>query len=146
LGGSLALHWAAMFTLAMLLGRLFPMQRWVKGVSRFPYLYSIFYPYLCLFPRMNLLLRALIRHHYRCWNVLPWKHPIHKISQLSPHLLSLLLQMKQRSQRCAKHVWQHWEQANTALVMKPDGIQTHYFLQSISIILLWMLIDLGVFH
>ncbi|MDQ6973480.1 MAG: hypothetical protein Q9M10_01240 [Mariprofundaceae bacterium] len=146
LGGSLALHWAAMFTLAMLLGRLFPMGRWIQAVARYPYLYSILYPYLCLFPRMNLLIRALIRHHYRCWNALSWMQPVQKISQLPPHLFSLLLQMKQRSHRCAQHLWEHWEEVDSPLRMKLDGIQNHYVPQSILFMLAWTIFNMGVFH
>ncbi|MBL1351906.1 MAG: hypothetical protein COA61_001005 [Zetaproteobacteria bacterium] len=146
LGGSLALHWAAIFTLAMLLGRLFPIERWIEGVSHYPRLHHILYPYLCLFPRMNLLVRALIRRHYRYWNDLPWTHPIQKISQLPPHLLSLLLQMKQHSQRCAKHVWEHWGQAYQPLLIKPDMIQQQYLPHSMVIMLAWIAIDIGVFH
>jgi len=146
LGGSLALHWAAIFTLAMLLGRLFPVEQWIQGVSQFPRLHRIVYPYLCLFPRMNLLIRALIRRHYRHWNSLPWAHPLQKIAQLPPQLLSLLLQMRQHAQRCAKYVWQHWQQGYQPLRIKPTCMQKGAFSQSLLLMLAWIFIDIGVFH
>ncbi|MDQ6990107.1 MAG: hypothetical protein Q9M11_00030 [Mariprofundaceae bacterium] len=150
LGGNLALHWLAMFTLAMLLGHLFPIDQWIRAVSHYPRLHRMLYPYLCLFPRMNLLVRALIRRHYRRWNQTPWLQAVQKISQLPPLFLSLLVQMQHYSERCAKHLWQHWEPVNFppdfSLRIKSDGIQQAYLLRSIFIMLVWIFINIGVFH
>jgi len=146
LGLNLALHWADIFTLAMLLGRLFPIQQWVLGITHIPWLDHRLYPYLCLFPRMNLLIRALIRQHYRQWNHLPWRHPIHKIAQLPPHILNLLLQMQAHSRRCAKYIWEHWEQGYQAILSHVDVLQSQRFPHSIALILLSIWINIGVFH
>jgi len=146
LGVQLALHWATVFTLAMLLGHLFTIEQWLQGVARLPWLYHILYPYLCLFPRMNLWVRVLIRRYYRQWNLLSWRQPLHKLAQLPEHLLDLLLHLQHRSQQCATSVWQHWGQSISSTFTQKHTLNKQYFPHSIALMCLWMWMDLGVFH
>jgi len=146
LGLNLALHWAAIFTLAMLLAYLFPIQHWLRMLAHVPWLHRELYPYLCLFPRMNRVVRALIRRHYRYWNRLSWRHPMHKLAQLPHHILSLLLQMQTHSQRAAKQLWEHWGQSDALALSKNESGQSQAFPYSIALMLLWIGVDIGVFH
>lgn len=141
LGASLAWHWASVFTLAMVLGYLFPAQHWLNAMVRFPRLYKLLYPYLHLFSRMNLLIRALLRRHYR-----KWKKDAHKITQFPHYMLSLLQRMQYYSKRSALYLWIHWEQVAERSWTSDSDIKKQGLAWSIALVLLWGGVDMGVFH
>jgi len=142
LGATLAWHWASIFTLAILLGYLFPAQHWLDAMIHFPRLYHALYPYLRLFPRMNLLIRALLRRHYR-----QWKKRSHKITQFPPAILSLLQCMQYYSKRSALHLWVHWADiAEPKSTRHTATIKKQGLAWSIVLVLLWDGVGMGVFH
>ncbi|MDQ6955780.1 MAG: hypothetical protein Q9M21_01145 [Mariprofundaceae bacterium] len=104
LGFYLSLKLCEMFVCALLLGRLLPMQVWLKTMAHIDVLQHYLTPYLRLMPVMLRRVPVLVRRTYRAWCLEP-----KKVKKLANYITELIIVVEKDSRRRAKYTWDAWD-------------------------------------
>jgi len=139
LGLHLSLKLCEMFVCGLLLGRLLPMQVWLRAIAHVDVLQDYLSPYLRLMPVMLRRVPMLVRRTYRAWCLEP-----KRVRNLASYITDLIVAVEKDSRRRAKYVWISWDKPKHINLMIQEQFSVSHLSYTGYLLIIYGLFEFGV--